>query len=241
MAEQKFNIKSGFYNSINQDRLYSAEDMNKPYHRLISEGIFATKAGTPSTDFQVVATDNGMNITVKKGEAMLAKKWVENPSDIIITVSNNTGIVPRKDSIILQVDKKESGRVANIIYREGTASSNPVPPELENDDDIVEMRIANIYVSTGVNKIEQLAITDLRGSNECLWITSLIQQVDTSTLFMQWQQAYEDLYNNMKKELENIEDGSAFLLKNGTADAAKKIDTARKITFNRRCRRKYSV
>ena len=141
----------------------------------------------------------------------------------------------------MQVDKKESGRVANIIYREGTASSNPVPPTLKNDDDIVEMRIANIYVSAGANKIEQLAITDLRGSSECLWITSLIQQVDTSTLFMQWQQAYADLFNKMKKELENIEDGSAFLLKNGTADAAKKIDTARKITFNRRYRRKYFV
>lgn len=234
MTEQKFNIKSGFYNSINQDRLYSAEDMNRPYNRLINEGIFATKQGTPSTDFQVLATDNGMNITVKKGEAMLAKKWIENPTDIAITVSNNTGIVPRKDSIILQVDNKESGRVANIIYREGIASSNPVPPALSENEDVVEMRVANIYVAAGVNNIEQLAITDLRGSGECLWITSLIQQVDTSQLFRQWQQAYEDLFSKMKKELEDIEDGSAFLLKNGTADAAKKIDTARKIKFNRR-------
>lgn len=215
MAEQKFNIKSGFYNSINQDRLYSAEDMNRPYSRLISEGIFATKEGTPSTDFQVLATDNGMNITVKKGEAMLAKKWIENPTDITITISNNTGIVPRKDSIILQVDKKESGRIANIIYREGIASSNPVPPTLSSEEDIVEMRISNIYVAAGVNKIEQLAITDLRGSSECLWITSLIQQVDTSELFRQWQNAYEDLFNKMKEELKNVEDGSAYLLKTG--------------------------
>lgn len=215
MAEQKFNIKSGFYNSINQDRLYNAEDMNRPYSRLISEGIFATREGTPSTDFQALATDNGMNITVKKGEAILAKKWIESPSDIIITVSNNTGIVPRKDSIILQVDKKESGRIANIIYREGIASSNPVPPTLSGDEDIVEMRIANIYVAAGVNKIEQLAITDLRGSSECLWITSLIQQVDTSELFRQWQQAYENLFNRMKEELKAVEDSSAYLLKYG--------------------------
>ena len=241
MAEQKFNIKSGFYNSINQDRLYNAEDMNRPYSRLISEGIFATREGTPSTDFQVLATDNGMNITVKKGEAMLAKKWIENPSDITITVSNNTGIVPRKDSIILQVDKKESGRIANVIYREGTASSNPVPPMISNNEDIVEMRIANIYVVAGVSKIEQLAITDLRGSSECLWITSLIQQVDTSELFRQWQQAYKDLFKKMKDELQNVEDGSAYLLKTGgkitgdltvdghikgTASAAEKLHTA---------------
>lgn len=213
MAEQKYNIKSGFYDSINKDRLYSAEDMNRPYSRLINEGIFATKEGTPSTDFQVLSANDGMNIIVKKGEGMLAKKWIESPSDIVITVSNNTGIVPRKDSIIIQIDKRESGRIANVIYREGIASSNPIPPNLSADDDIVEMRVANIYVAAGTAKIEQVAISDLRGSEECLWITSLVKQVDTSELFRQWQTAYEEYYQKIIKALQDIEDGSAYLTK----------------------------
>ena len=41
MSEQAINITSGFYNSINGDRMYSANDMNKPYKRVFTEGIFA--------------------------------------------------------------------------------------------------------------------------------------------------------------------------------------------------------
>lgn len=195
MSEQAINITSGFYNSINGDRTYSANDMNKPYKRVITEGIFATPQGTPSTDFQVLSANNAMNIIVKKGEGLLGNRWIELESDTVITVSSNTGITPRRDSIIVRVDNTQSGRVAQVIYREGTASSNPMPPNLVNTDTIKEIRVANIYVAAGATWISQDAITDLRGSGECPWITSLIKQVDTSTLYAQWQKAYQDYYD----------------------------------------------
>lgn len=192
---QAINITSGFYNSINGDRTYSADDMNKPYKRVITEGIFATQQGTPSTDFQVLSANNAMNIIIKKGEGLLGNRWIELESDTTITVSSNTGITPRRDSIIVRVDNTQSGRVAQVIYREGTASSNPMPPSLINTDTIKEIRVANIYVAAGATWISQDVITDLRGSEECPWITSLIKQVDTSTLFAQWQKAYQDYYD----------------------------------------------
>lgn len=196
MAEQKINIESGFFDAINDDRKYSANEMNKPYKRVITEGIFATPRGTPSTDLQVVSAGNMLNIIVKKGEGLLGGKWFENPADIAITVSGNTGIVPRRDSIIIQMDNRQIGREANIIYREGTPNSTPQPPVINTIDNVIEKRIANIYVAPGANWINQDAITDLRGSAECLWITSLIQQVDTSTLYTQWANAYQDYYND---------------------------------------------
>mgnify|MGYP002521165278 CR=1 FL=1 len=195
MSEQAINITSGFYNSINGDRTYSANDMNKPYKRVITEGIFATPQGTPSTDFQVLSANNAMNIIVKKGEGLLGNRWIELESDTVITVTANTGITPRRDSIIVRVDNTQSGRVAQVIYREGIASSNPMPPNLVNTDTIKEIRVANIYVAAGATWISQDAITDLRGSGECPWITSLIKQVDTSTLYAQWQKAYQDYYD----------------------------------------------
>lgn len=195
MAEQKFLINGGFFDSVNKDRLYSADQMNKPYNRVITEGIFATPAGTPSTDFQVLSANNAMNIVVKKGDGLLGNKWIENPSDQAITVSTNTSIVPRRDSIIIQVDKTQGGRICNIVYREGTAKANPMPPDLSTNSNIVELRVANIYVAPSATYIGQDAITDLRGSSECPWITSLIKQVDTSTLFIQWQTAFQNYYN----------------------------------------------
>ncbi len=198
MPDTKFNITSGFYDSINDDRLYSADDMNRPYRRIISEGIFATQKGTPSTDLQVLAS-SGCNIIVKKGEGLLGAKWFENPSDLSITVPQNTNIVPRYDSVIVQVDKTKNGRNANIIYREGTASSDPQPPAINNTTSIFELRIANIYVEAGAVVIGQDVITDMRGSKDCPWITHLLKQVDTSELFNQWQEAYKKYYDSTTK------------------------------------------
>lgn len=202
MNEQKYEIKGGFFNSIAGDRKYNSEQMNKPYKRIITEGIFATPAGTPSTDLQVLSADDGMNIIVKAGDGLLGEKWFENTSDIVITVSTNTSIVPRIDSIIIQIDNTKTGRVSNIIYREGIASSNPEPPTINNVDNIVERRVANIRVNPDTSKIGQELITDLRGSSECPWITSLIKQVDTSTLFLQWQAAYKKYFDESTKEFE---------------------------------------
>lgn len=195
MNDQVFEVNCGFFDSINKDRLYSADEMNRPYKRIITNGVFATPSGTPSTDLQVLSANNGMNIIVKKGEGLFADKWYENPSDITITVPSNTALVPRRDSVIVQVDKRTNGRKGKLIYRTGTASSNPMPPDLSTANNVIEYRVANIYVAASANYIGQDAITDLRGSSECPWITSLINQVDTSTLYNQYRAAYQAYYN----------------------------------------------
>lgn len=196
MADQVFQVQCGFFDSVNKDRLYSAEQMNRPYKRVITNGVFATPQGTASTDLQVLSAGDGMKIVVKNGEGLFADKWFENPSDLTIAVPNNTGIVPRRDSVIVQVDTRSSGRIGAIVYREGTPASSPVPPNIGTVDNVKEYRIANIYVAAGATAINQDAIVDLRGSSECPWVTSLIQQVDTSTLYAQWQTAYQKYYDD---------------------------------------------
>ena len=197
MADQTFPVNSGFYNAVNNDRTYSADDMNRPYKRLVSNGVFATPAGTPSTDLQVVSAGTGMQIIVQVGEGIFADKWFENPAAINITVPNNTNTVPRVDSVIVQVDQRTSGRVGNIVYRTGTPSSSPAAPAINTVTNVTEYRLANIHVASGANAINNDAITDMRGSASCPWITALIEQVDTSTLWNQWQAAYQTYYDQM--------------------------------------------
>lgn len=194
MAEQKFNVNCGFFDAVENDRLYSAEDMNRPYKRIIGNGVFATNQGTPSTDLQVISANDGLLIRVKKGEGIFANKWFENPTDLTISVPINSQIVPRMDSVIVQVDKRQEGRVGNIVYRTGEPSSSPQPPAINTSETLVEYRVGNVYVAPSANWIGQDAITDLRGSNQCPWVTSLIKQVDTSTLFDQWAAAYSNYY-----------------------------------------------
>ena len=206
MADQNFNVNCGFFNAVSNDRLYNAEDMNRPLKRLITNGVYATSAGTTSTDLQVVTANTGMQIICKKGEGIFADKWFENPNDISITVPANTELLPRRDSVIVQVDTRLSGRIGRIVYRTGTPASSPVPPAIDTVDGVREYRIANIYVAVSASYIGQDAIVDLRGSSECPWITSLIQQVDTSTLYDQWNAAYQGYYNSETLRLTNYFD-----------------------------------
>ena len=196
----KFEVNAGFFDAINNDRTYSAEDMNRPYRKLISNGVFATPKGEPSDYLQVFSADNGMNIIVSAGCALIGDKWFENPSDFMITISQNTEVLTRIDSIIAQVDKTQAGRVGNIVYRKGNASSNPIHPDINTDGDIIEFRLADITISPSCVSVTQDLITDCRGSEECPWVTSLIYQVDTSTLYAQWQEAYKKYYADQEAE-----------------------------------------
>lgn len=200
MAEFVYKMNCGFFDSVDKDRLYSADEMNKPYKRLVSNGVFATPKGTPSTDLQVVSANDNTNIIVKKGEGIFGDKWFQNESDFVITVPNNTNIIPRIDSVIIQIDKRMTGRVGNIIYRTGIASSNPEPPNIGSVDNVIEYRLANIYVAAGEVFIGQEKIQDLRGSEECPWVTHLLKQVDTSTLYEQWRAAYAAYYKKTTEE-----------------------------------------
>ena len=200
----KYEVNAGFFDAINEDRAYSAEDMNRPYRKLVSNGVFATPEGEASDELQVFAVNEGMNVIISAGEAFIGDKWFENPSDLMITISQNTQVLTRIDSIIAQIDKTQAGRMGSIVYRQGSASSKPEPPSINTKEDIFEIRLANIIISPSCIKITQDLITDCRGSGECPWITSLIKQVDTSTLYAQWQAAYKQYYEETKKNVSDF-------------------------------------
>ena len=201
MADQAFAVTSGFYDSVNKDRLYSADQMNMPYKRLVSNGVFATPAGTPSDDLRVRST-GGMTIQVLEGNGLFGDKWFENPAALTITVPSNTSVMRRVDSVIAQVDRRTSGRIGNIIYRTGTPAASPVHPPLNTETGVFEYRLADVSVAPSTNTLSQSNITDRRGSAECPWVTSLIYQVDTSTLFEQYQAAYSDFFDESTQEFQ---------------------------------------
>lgn len=203
MADQIFTVRSGFYDALDSDRVYSADDMNRPYKRVVSNGVFATPKGIPSTDLQVVAAGSGMQIIVKAGEGIFGDKWFENPSDINITVPVNTNTVPRIDSVIVQIDKRIGGREGNIVYRTGTPSSRPSAPAINTVTNVIEYRLANIRVEASADTITAGVITDRRGSADCPWVTSLIYQVDTSTLYDQYKAAYDEYFDKEKEQWDN--------------------------------------
>ena len=195
MANQSFPASSGFFDSVNHDRLYNAEQMTYPYHRLVANGIYPNNDGTPSDDLQVVA-NGGMNVLVKPGEGMFLGRWFKNPSPIIITVAGNTGVNTRIDSIFVHMDV--ALRQATIDLVEG-GSSHPTPTPVGNE---AYYRLCDIAVVPGTTSLSNYNITDTRGSSECPWVTGLIQQIDTSALWAQFQAGYAQQYKQFDADYE---------------------------------------
>lgn len=190
----------GFFNSINGDRKYNAEQMNNPYHRIVSNGVFANPDGTPSTDLQVQAL-SGMNVGLAVGEGIFGGKWAKLDTMNRYVVHPAHVTLPRIDTIKVRIDNTEDVRAGSIVYELGTPEANPTPPPLRNTAFVKEYRLGNIRVNPNVSQITQADITDTRASSECGFVTHLLQQADISATYAQWQAQFDEWFRDVKETL----------------------------------------
>ena len=193
-------IRSGFFNSVGGDRKYNAEDFSNYFEKIVSDGVFAN----PSTNLQVTA-NSGMILQVNAGSALVKSKWIKNDGYAFIVLDQANSTLARIDSIVLTCYLGTSGRQIKIEKLTGTASQTPVAPTLTRSSEKWQLRLANIAVAAGATSITNANITDTRANTaECGWVTGLIDQVDTSTLYKQWQSAYEQYYNDTVTKTEGF-------------------------------------
>jgi hypothetical protein len=182
-------VTSGFFDSISGDRRYSADQMSTYFEGLVSDGIYENIGNR----FEVTASA-GMTVNVGSGRALIKSHWIKNDGSVPLTLDAADVQFPRIDTIVLRFDKREVSRNIDILIRKGQAAARPYSVEPERSDDVYELLVAKITVPKGATEIVQANITDMRSSGYCGWVTGIIQQVDTSDLFLQWQSAYEDYY-----------------------------------------------
>ena len=160
-------ITGGFFDSVNKDRLYTADQMNMPYKKLISDGLFLNGTGG-STNLKVTAA-GGMTVNVATGNAMIGGKWAENDEVLALEIPGNTSETARIDSVILRLDSNLETRAVGIVYRQGSATA----PALDTSDGIKEFRLANITVATNATAITDANIADTRGGTDCPGVQSV--------------------------------------------------------------------
>lgn len=180
-------IKYGFFNSVDGDRKYNAEDVGRYLYGIVSDGVFMDDTGR----MQVLST-GGMSVAVQTGRAMLAYHYIENDSAYTLTLDLGTTL-PRIDLIILKLS--HNSREITIEVKKGTPAASPTLPILAKESTVQEFALASITVAANAAEITQANIQDLRpNSAYCGWVTGLIQQLDTATLFAQWEALYAEQY-----------------------------------------------
>lgn len=185
-------IKSGFFNSVDGDRTYDAEDIGNYFNGLISNGVFESVGNK-----LVVTAASGMAVNIDSGRAFINSHWMSNDSIVTLSLAASDVQYKRIDAIVIRLDISDGARSMGIYVKQGTNSLNPTAPALTRDETVYEICLAQIYINNNVTSISQSNITDTRANtNLCGFVTGLINQVDTSDLFLQYQTAYADYYAN---------------------------------------------
>lgn len=188
-------LKYGFFNSVSGDRKYDADDISNYFVKLISNGVFPN----PSNNLQVVAK-SGMTITVKAGFGFINAKYANLTSDYDLTLDAADTTNPRIDRIVLRLDSANRQFALTII--KGEAAAEPVAPDIVRTSTIYDLCLAQIAVAANATSIVTANITDKRSvSSLCGYVYGLIDQIDTTDLFNQYDAAFNDWFSNLQTNL----------------------------------------
>jgi len=189
-------ITSGFHNSINGDRKYGADFFALFFGTLIANGVFPN----PSTGLQVTANSN-MTTSVKAGKGWINGYFIVNDGDYVLKHDNADGLLKRIDRVVMKLNHVK--REIEVLIKKGTFASSPVAPALQRDADAYELALADVLINNGVTQITQANITDQRlNSTLCGIVHGTVNQVDTTTIFNQYQAWFTQTTNSVATDLD---------------------------------------
>jgi len=187
--------KYSFFNSVNGDRKYSADDWSNYFSKFLTNGYFSNVA----SNLQVLGNNGNMTTVVKSGAAWINGYMYQNTSDLFLTHDVADGVLNRIDRIVVQLDYVN--RLMKTVIKKGTFASSPVAQSLQRDANIYEISLADVYISKGTTSILQSNITDNRlNTSLCGMVNSLIT-VDTTTVTAQMQSDFNTWFNTIKGQL----------------------------------------
>ena len=194
MAEPRYFPFDGVEENGVYDRAYLSADFADYFKKFIANGVY----NGYKNSLQVFSLNENMVLTIKSGAACIEGRGYEQDEDVIIQLEAANANFARYDLIVCQLDYLN--RLIKVAAKTGTPTSSPVKPVVQRDSDIYEIALAEVYVSSGATKITQANITDKRpDSSVCGWVHGVIDQVDTSDLYAQ----YEDYWNMVKAQIDS--------------------------------------
>lgn len=198
--------RCGFFNatnSANPDRVYDSSDFAAYFASFIGNGVFAKH----SDQLRVAQQDSpAMSVQVLGGQAWINGWWYENTSTLNLSIDPADGTLDRIDIVVVQFNL--TSREIKTIVRKGSPSAGATAPTPNRNDDLFELKLAEVNVSHGTVNITDGKITDTRSDTAvCGWVSGLINQMDTTELFNQLKEATQDAVDAMNGALDGSTEG----------------------------------
>lgn len=187
----------GFYDSLNHDRVYNAQQMSEIFDGIITDGVFANIGD----QFHTVP-GGGMRVLVESGRAWFNSTWTKNDVDIPLNIDSSDSLLERIDTVVLEVNSDPTVRANSIKVVKGTPASSPVKPTLTNTATVHQHPLAYVTIRKGTAEIARRDIEIAVGKTECPFITSVLQSTDISDLFTKWGNEFETWFETVRSTLD---------------------------------------
>ncbi|MDE6314010.1 MAG: hypothetical protein K2M46_10435 [Lachnospiraceae bacterium] len=166
-------LEYGFFQSINGDRKYNADSINKNLNGFISEtGVFK-KVGL---SLKVLGGIGGMRVAVGTGRARLKNHFANNITQQILVLERSDITLNRYDAIALSLNQKD--RLVEFRIIKGTSATEPERPAPQRDTERYDIILAYIHVAAGITEITENEIIDTRDNTAiCGYVKLLVDGV----------------------------------------------------------------
>lgn len=183
-------VTSGFFNSMNGDRKYDAEQMAQLFDGLINDGVYETIYNKFA-----VSANEGMTIQIDTGRGWFDHTWILNDSILLLEVEAPELLFDRIDAVVIDVNRENNYRTDTIKMVKGTPSANPQNPTLVNEERHKQKPLGYIRVRVGATEITQADITNTVGTSACPFVTGVVSVMDIDMLVRQWQAQWNRWYD----------------------------------------------
>lgn len=186
-------LRSGFFNSYQHDRMYSAEDFNYMLDGLITDGVLETYGDgfTVSiySDYLNPDTDT-FKFRIKSGKAWFHHSWIINEEsfDYMLKFDGATQVIA--------IGFLGFDRGVSFSYKKGPSGSTE-RPTWEDDDYQWFVPIAYIRRENGGTPWVDNAI----GTAECPISTGILETCTAEDLFQNWDREFHEFMNDAIDEV----------------------------------------
>lgn len=193
-------VSSGFFNSVNHDRLYDAEQLSSIFDGVIVDGVYENVGEA----FNVTAYPDAYNtVLVGTGRAWFDHTWTLNDSRFSITLDPPNEMLGRIDAIVIDVNKERDTRKNSIIYLKGDEATPDFPPTLINTENHHQYPIAYITRHAEQNgPISQSDIEITVGTGACPIATGVLEAQNLENLMQQLDAEFNEWWDGIKDLLD---------------------------------------
>ncbi len=194
-------ITSGFFNSVDGDRKYYADEINSFFEGLVGKGVFQRVGGG-----MCVHKNGNMQIYVDTGKLTDSRgRWMKNDAKYVLTVDRADVAQPRIDAVIACIDSSGEERKGKIYIKKGIPSPSPSKPKIERSRNKEEYCLAYITITPKATYILQSNIQDARADSiVCGFVSVLIDQPDAAELFLQYDSVFNEWFSVVKEKFKTV-------------------------------------